>query len=126
MKKLAPHIATGREAEECAYRFLKLQGLHLVARNFRCRTGEIDLIMRHDRQLVFVEVRYRNSDMFGSAAESVDARKQARLIRCAEYFLQRSRSLATLPARFDVVTLAPSGNRGKLRANWIRNAFDAA
>ena len=127
MKRQAAHIATGRRAEEWAHRFLIAQGLKLVARNFRCRRGEIDLIMRDGQHLVFVEVRYRKTGRYGSAAESVDSRKRARLIHCAEYFLKCFPSLARLPARFDVVTLAPNtADAVSFNTGWIPNAFDAA
>lgn len=126
MKTVARHINTGRYAEQWACHYLRQQGLTLVTRNFRCRTGEIDLVMRDTNQLVFVEVRYRKNKTHGSAAESIDRRKQARVVRCAEYFLQRMASLADLPARFDVVTLTESKSRNDMfETRWIRNAFDA-
>ena len=121
------HVDTGRYAEQWACHFLRQQGLKLVARNFRCRTGEIDLVMRDGDQLVFVEVRFRKNNTYGSPAESIDLRKQARVIRCAEYFLQRSATLARLPARFDVVTLTSAKEQdGLFETHWIRNAFEAA
>lgn len=126
MKTVARHINTGRYAEQWACHYLRQQGLTLVTRNFRCRTGEIDLVMRDTNQLVFVEVRYRKNKTHGSAAESIDRRKQARVVRCAEYFLQRMAPLADLPARFDVVTLTESKSRNDMfETRWIRNAFDA-
>ncbi|KPK57686.1 MAG: hypothetical protein AMJ59_18265 [Gammaproteobacteria bacterium SG8_31] len=127
MTQRAAHIATGQRAEEWAHQFLTQQGLELVTRNFRCRRGEIDLIMRHGQHLVFVEVRYRKTSRYGSAAETVDSRKRARLIRCAEYFLTCFPSLARFPARFDVVTLAPDASGAvSFDTGWIPNAFDAA
>jgi putative endonuclease len=126
MKTVARHLNTGRYAEQWACHFLRQQGLTLVTRNFRCRTGEIDLVMRDNNQLVFVEVRYRKDKTYGSAAESIDRRKQARVIRCAEYFLQRTAALANLPARFDVISLTVTQNRNDIfETQWIRNAFDA-
>lgn len=127
MKPLARHISTGRRAEQWACLFLRQQGLKLVTRNFRCHTGEIDLVMRDNNQLVFVEVRYRKNNTHGSAAESVDRRKQARVVHCAEYFLQRSGALANLPVRFDVVALTSAKKQNSpFETRWIRNAFDAA
>lgn len=126
MKTVARHINTGRYAEQWACHYLRQQGLTLVTRNFRCRTGEIDLVMRDGNQLIFVEVRYRRNKTHGSAEESIDRRKQARVVRCAEYFLQRMAPLADLPARFDVVTLTESKSRNDMfETRWIRNAFDA-
>jgi putative endonuclease len=69
-------VDIGRAAEEAAAQFLRKQGLREIGRNFRCHGGEIDLIMRHGDWLVFVEVRYRSSQRFGSAAESVATGKR--------------------------------------------------
>lgn len=115
------HSELGRGAEEAAYQFLLGQGVQLLARNFRCRWGEIDLIVADKNTVVFVEVRYRRSKKFGSAEETVDKRKQIRLGRAAQSFLQTHPELANRPARFDVVTLAPAAQSMKLR--WIRDAF---
>lgn len=113
----------GAEAEERACRYLQQQGLHLVERNYRCQRGEIDLIMRDGASMVFVEVRYRRSARFGSGAESIDRRKQAKLVAAASHYLQAHREAAKRPARFDVVSIAPDGNGNEI--NWIRNAFEA-
>jgi putative endonuclease len=111
---------TGIQAEETACRHLQYQGLRLLSRNYRCRGGEIDLIMRDGDSLVFVEVRYRRHDRYGSGAESVDLHKQGRIIRCAHHYLQRHPAEQRRPARFDVVSL--DARRG---LQWIRNAFSA-
>ena len=112
--------ATGSAAEQLARRYLESQGLVLRERNYKCRRGEIDLIMQAGNQLVFVEVRYRKNPRYGSAAESVTADKQARIIRAANHYLQR------LPGeracRFDVVAI--SGNLGN-QIDWIPDAFQA-
>jgi putative endonuclease len=113
----------GTQAEERACRFLLEQGLRLIDRNFHCRQGEIDLIMQDADNLVFVEVRYRRQDRYGSGVESVDRRKQQRIAHCAAYYLHRHPRAAALAARFDVVALTP--NRAELQIEWIRNAFDA-
>ncbi len=106
----------GTAAEQRAAEHLAATGLRLVERNYRCRGGEIDLVMRDGAQLVFVEVRYRSGGSFGSAAESVDARKQGRLIVAAEHYLQRHRIRP--PCRFDVVGITGDG-----RIEWLRDAF---
>lgn len=108
----------GPEAETLACAWLQRQGLLLLERNFRCRRGEIDLIMQDGEQLVFVEVRYRRNSRFGSPAETVTGSKQARLIRAAGHYLQRLDN--TGPCRFDVLAL--SGPRGE-QVDWIRDAF---
>ena len=108
---------TGDAKEGIARRFLEDRGLTLVAHNVRCRHGEIDLVMRDEHTLVFVEVRYRRSERFGGAAASVDRRKQARLMAAAGYYLQRHPT--DLPCRFDVVAIGAQD-----RVQWIQNAFD--
>jgi putative endonuclease len=96
------------------------RGLRTIARNYRTRAGEIDLIMVDDDELAFVEVRYRSRADFGAGADTVDARKQRRLALAASHFLVRYGSDSP-PCRFDVVSVAKT-NYG-LRFEWIRNAF---
>lgn len=115
----APHVR-GREAEQMAQRYLENQGLHFVTRNFRCTRGEIDLIMRHGDSLVFVEVRARRNDHFGSGADSVDARKQAKLNAAASIYLQQHPQ-ANGACRFDVVAISFASDPPQL--DWIPDAF---
>lgn len=112
-------LTTGKAAEDRALQFLAKRGLRLVARNFSIRQGEIDLVMRDGCGLVFVEVRYRSQTGFGSALESVDRRKQGRLLKAAEAFLLQHAECAGLPCRFDVVGMGP--DQGKIE--WIQDAF---
>ena len=98
-------------------------GLHPVAANVRFRGGELDLVMRDDGVLAFVEVRYRRSDAYGGGAASVDARKQRKLLLAAQLFLQQHPALATLPCRFDVIEASGAPDAPQL--HWIRNAFTA-
>ena len=111
----------GVAGEAAALEYLQRQGLTLIARNYRCRAGEIDLIMRHGPALVFVEVRYRSSNAFGGAAASVTYRKQRRLIRAARHLLMMRAELRRYPARFDVIAITP-GPQG-LDVQWLRAAF---
>ena len=111
-------VNNGTGAEDLACTYLEKSGLRLLARNYRCRRGEIDLIMQDGECLVFVEVRYRKHDTFGSAAETVSSAKRARIITTASYFLQRQRSEP--PCRFDVVAI---GGGTPHRVEWIRDAF---
>ena len=113
-----PAQSRGAEAEDRAARFLAQQGLDIVARNYRTRFGEIDLIARDGAVLVFVEVRMRSSEGFGGAAGSVDSRKQSRIVAAARQFL--ASLTREPPCRFDVVTL--EGGAPK----WLRGAFEAA
>lgn len=116
--------ARGRDAEDEALRFLESMGCALVKKNYRCRRGEIDLVMRDGDNLVFVEVRSRASDAYGGAAASIGRDKQRRLTAAARHFLMTHPRAARLPARFDVVAIAGSG--AKDSPHWIRAAFDAA
>ncbi len=111
----------GRRSEDAALRWLTGQGLQLRERNFRCRRGEIDLVMQDGSCVVFVEVRYRRGSRFGSPAETIDGRKQSRLRIAAQYYLQLHPDTGRAPARFDVVALRP-GSTG-LDFEWIKNAF---
>ncbi|MGX2042015.1 YraN family protein [Methylocaldum sp. MU1018] len=114
--------AKGRIAEDHALSFLQNRGLRLIERNYRCRYGEIDLVMEDGRIIVFVEVRYRASLQFGGALESVDRRKQAKLLASAVHFLREKRM--DRPARFDVAALATAN--GELTVKWVKDAFQAA
>lgn len=89
--------------EERAAAFLQQKGMEIVARNFRTRSGEIDLIAKDGRYLVFVEVKYRADAQKGTALEAVDARKQQTIVRTARFFLARYGYREDTPCRFDVV-----------------------
>ena len=114
----------GRRAEDRALSFLTGQGLDLIERNYRCRAGEIDLVMRQRSTLVLVEVRSRARSDFGGAAESVGRRKQQRFVRAARHLLMVRPELAALCARFDVVAI--DGDAPNDRLEWIRDAFCAS
>jgi len=114
--------ARGRAAEDAALRFLQANGLSLLARNYRCRLGELDLVMRDGASLVFIEVRARGSGAFGGAAASIGAAKQRRLVAAARHFLMTHPRESRRPARFDAVLI--SGPDGEDAPRWIRAAFD--
>jgi len=107
----------GQHGEDRALAYLIAQGLVLIERNFRCKAGEIDLIMRHGAHLVFVEVRRRASGSFGGAAASVTGAKQRRLIHAAQYYLLRHPNPP--PCRFDLVAL--DGDK----LSWMQNIIVA-
>jgi putative endonuclease len=107
----------GQSAEARAESFLKSHGLKLLARNWHCRFGEIDLVMEDGSTLVFVEVRLRSRSNFGGAAASVTPAKQKKLLATARQYLATLKSLP--PSRFDVVALT-----GNATPEWIKNAFD--
>lgn len=110
----------GAEAETAALRWLEAKGLKLLARNVRYAVGELDLVMLHREILVIVEVRSRRRLGFASAAESVDRRKQQRILRATQLFLAERRQHAERNLRFDVFTFDDA------QPQWLQNAFDAS
>ncbi len=111
----------GVQAEKLARRYLERQGLTFREANFHCRQGEIDLIMQDSETLVFVEVRYRGNDRYGSAAETVDRAKQRKLVATALYYLQTRPELAKLATRFDIIAI--SGDTPTPNIDWHQNAI---
>ena len=107
----------GQAAEDRALSYLQQRGLTLVERNFRCKGGEIDLVMQERNTLVFTEVRKRTDHRYGGAAASVTARKQARLIIAAQVFLQRYK--APPACRFDVIAIDGE------QMDWLQNVIEA-
>lgn len=113
----------GARYEDVALAHLERAGLALIARNYSCRFGEIDLVMRDRDVVVFVEVRYRRRGGFGDGADSVHGGKRAKLVRAAEVFLMNHPRLAGAACRFDVLAIA--GDAGADALDWRRNAFEA-
>ena len=113
--------AEGHWAERQAASHLRGRGLKLIARNYRSRFGEVDLIMSDDEVIVFVEVKRRQSARFMNPAESVDVHKQRRLGLAAGRFLATHPRYGRQPARFDVVTI--TGPNYRPQFDWIRDAF---
>jgi putative endonuclease len=111
----------GLAGEAAALAYLENAGLQLVLRNFRCKAGEIDLVMLDGATLALVEVRYRAGNQFGGAAASVDWKKQRRLANAAQYLLMQRPDLQRYPARFDVVAISSDADAGGI--DWIRAAF---
>ena len=107
----------GSRYEQMAADFLREQGAVIVEKNYRCRHGEIDLIVRDGRYLVFVEVKYRSSGRMGDPAEAVHYYKQQRIRQTARYYLYSRRYGENTPCRFDVISILGD------RIHWIRNAF---
>lgn len=112
--------ALGNQAELTALRFLRSAGLTLVARNYRCRGGEIDLVMMHAGCLTFIEVRSRRCSRFSDPAVTVDYRKQKKLLRTAALFLANTRAFTHCDVRFDVVAISADK---KNSIEWIQDAF---
>ncbi|WP_020409298.1 YraN family protein [Hahella ganghwensis] len=110
----------GQSVEKQAARYLRQKGLAIVRQNYRCKGGEIDIIAREKETLVFVEVRHRKSNRFGTPAETVTHRKQQRIILAARNYLL---TLKNQPAcRFDVIESWPEQSTN-VNFNWIKDAF---
>jgi putative endonuclease len=122
MTRVDPRRGRARWGEGIAATWLRLKGYRIVARNWRCPHGELDLVARHGDTLVFVEVKTRASRAAGSPEEAVDRRKQARLVRLAQAYLARLGGEPP-PCRFDVV--AVEGSRLVPRLRHLRAAFRA-
>jgi putative endonuclease len=110
---------SGHKAEETALRYLLNRGLKAVTRNYRCRLGEIDLVMRDGNTLVFVEVRLRSHSSFANAAESITAAKRRRLVAAAKHYLAGVQPIP--PCRFDAV-LFDGRDDGDIR--WLTNIME--
>lgn len=121
---LTPRQQSGRRAEDLAAEFLRAQGCEILERNYRRRLGELDLVARERGVLVIAEVRTRAHAAFGSAAASVDRRKQRRITRAAQQLLQQRAELARLPVRFDVIVVS-NLTAAQPEIEWIRHAFEA-
>jgi len=106
----------GRAAERHAERFLQAEGYNTLARNFTAKTGEIDLIMHSTDTLIFVEVRARRHSTHGTGADTVDFRKQRKIIQTAQLFLQRQQDPPWESYRFDVISIGKD-------IDWIPGAF---
>ena len=120
MKKTTRNI--GQEAESCCCDYLQKQGLNLIEKNFHCRFGEIDLVMKENNTIVFIEVRYRKNNHFGGAAASVTPAKQKKVRTSAESYLQINAIKNN--ARIDVVAMTENpDNVDGFSFNWIKNAF---
>lgn len=115
------HLASGRAAELQALRFLQKRGLNHVASNYRCRLGELDLIMQEDDELVVVEIRYRHRVEFIDPAETITRTKRCRIGRATGHFVQHHPDYDDRPVRFDVVCVSGPLDRSRIR--WIPAAF---
>lgn len=115
--------ARGIRGEDLAVTYLKKKGYKVIARNYRCQWGEIDLIARDKGTLIFVEIKSRSSSGFGLPQDAVDRFKQEKLIQAAKTYMAEHHLQESIPARFDVVAvhLTPSGPEMEL----IKDAFQA-
>jgi putative endonuclease len=119
-----PRMRRGLDCETFAVSYLQERGVEVLARNLRCRAGELDIVALKDDVLLIVEVRQRASSAFGGALASVTWRKQRKLIRATRYFLLTHRDWRAHSLRFDVIAVegAPAGTH---RIHWVQDAFRA-
>jgi len=115
----------GRAWESHAARYLEARGLKIIARGYRCRLGELDIIGSDAAGLVVVEVRARRRGRFGSALETVGPHKQRRIVLATRHYLMHHPEWLSRPIRFDVVAIDDIDG-AKPRVRWVRSAFDAA
>ncbi len=125
--------ALGTRYEELALAQIRADGAYLVEKNFRCRSGEIDLILRDGRYLVFAEVKYRANARFGEAALAVGVKKQRTICRVCDFYRFCRKLPEDTPVRFDVIaidapsdekTLTGSSDAGEsVQIRWLKNAF---
>ncbi len=111
----------GREAESAAAEYLSCSGLKILDRNYRCPPGELDLVVKDGKAIVFVEVRSRRSGSPYNPEESITAMKRRRLVMAAKWYLKQRR-IENSPARFDLVAIRWNGEEPEI--NWIVNAFE--
>ncbi|MDF2473553.1 MAG: hypothetical protein K0R21_1335 [Anaerocolumna sp.] len=109
----------GSEFEQKAIKYITNQGYQAIDKNFRCRSGEIDIIAREGEYLVFIEVKYRTNTVKGLPQEAVDNRKIKKISKTAQYYMLTKGLPADTPCRFDVVTILDDA------ITLIKNAFDA-
>jgi putative endonuclease len=124
--------AVGDQSETTARNYLERQGLSYITSNFRCRQGEIDLIMNDQHHLIFIEVRYRSRDNYGTAADTITHKKQRRIILAARYYLHKYQLTEKVSCRFDIVAIqarAKTCNTSTFAnknngIKWIKDAFN--
>ena len=113
-------VSLGQESELIAQKYLEQQGLRLVAKNFKPKGGEIDLIMQQDEYYVFVEVKMRTAQDFGTTLEVFSPFQQSRIIRTAKQFLLENDLYDRVDTRFDLIGVSKNGQQ----IDWIQNAFE--
>ena len=117
----AAHLLAGEDAEQAACDFLLAKQFKLIERNVRYPFGEIDLLMHDDKELVFVEVRFRRNQRFGGGVESVTPSKQKKMANAAQAWLSSHKQYANAACRFDVLAL--DWHQNAFRIDWVKSAF---
>ena len=121
---MSKNLRKGLRFEDQARDYLQVHGLVLLQPNYRCRFGEIDLVMRDGDTLCFIEVKFRKSRLFGGAAASIPQAKQRKIIKTALFYIASHKHLANQPMRFDALLIQRQAD-GSNHINWIQNAFYA-
>jgi putative endonuclease len=116
--------ALGKSGEAAARAYLERRGLRILAANFSCAAGEIDLVGRDRDTVVFIEVKTRRSDAFGPPQLAVHQRKQQQIVRAAQWFLAE-RQFPEVACRFDVLAVTFSKRADPPRIDWLQDAFPA-
>lgn len=118
-------VDQGAHAESLVEKWLKGQGLKTLERNYRCKCGEIDLIMLDGDQVAFVEVRLRSNRNYATGAETVTSSKQRKIINTANHYMQRNAKIMERQLRFDVISVSRKlGQGADAEFEWIKNAFE--
>lgn len=112
----------GDRHEAYAVDIIRKSGLEIVETNYLCKLGEVDIIARNHQDLIFIEVRYRRSESYGGALQSVDKKKQKRIGLAANHYLQKHKLTNKVACRFDVFAI--TGNLKQLKYQWVEAAFD--
>ncbi len=125
LRYIKSHNQKGQYAENLALHYLQEQGLTRLQENFSCKHGEIDLIMRDNEFIVFIEVRYRKQTHFGHPLETINYAKQKKIIKTIQYFLIKNPKFNNLACRIDAVALNSQTQSGQDHIDWIKNAIQA-
>jgi putative endonuclease len=121
---MSENCRNGLRFEDQARDYLQAHGLLLLQPNYRCRFGEIDLVMRDGDTLCFIEVKFRKSLRFGGAAAAIPELKQRKIIKTALFYISTHKQLANQAMRFDAVLIQRQAN-GSNQIDWIQSAFYA-
>lgn len=121
---VADHLVAGQRAEQIAEHWVTSQGYRIVARNYRCKMGELDLVAAHNDLLLVIEVKYRRNPSHGCAAEQVSSAKMKRIINATRHLLINQPKYQNFSIRFDVIALDGDLDE-EYRQQWIEAAFEA-
>ena len=125
LRFIKDHNQKGQQAENLALNYLLEQGLTRLQENFSCKHGEIDLIMRDNEYIVFIEVRYRKKTRYGHPLETINYAKQKKIIKTVQYFLIKNPEFNHLACRIDAVALTSQTQSGPDQIDWVQNAIQA-